>query len=105
MTALRKTEKLTKQRISNKQNFTHLSETCDWNNYFFSLMNIFSCEMTQVHGLHGPFSGLWAGLAVVGQKSFVAFSGSLISLFQTISGCKTRKTKLPYSLIVNKLTF
>ena len=47
------------------------------------------------------FLALWAGLVVVGHKSFVAFSGSLISLFKTISGCKTRKNKLPYSLWIN----
>ena len=54
VTALRKSEKLTKQRISNKQNFTHLSATCDWNNSFFPLMNIFSCDMTLPDVRYGP---------------------------------------------------
>lgn len=68
--ALRKSEKLTKQRISNKQNFTHLSETCDWNNYFFSLMNIFSIGMTQANGLHGLFSGFVSWLGCFGAEEF-----------------------------------
>ena len=31
--SLKEKWKVTKQRISNKQNFTHLSATCDWNNW------------------------------------------------------------------------
>ena len=68
--SLKESEKLTKQRISNKQNFTHLSATCDWNNFLLSSHEYLQLWHDSPWCSLWPFTGLVNWPSCCGAKEF-----------------------------------